>query len=418
MSLLYDLSIFILHAGIRIAAFFGNHKAVLWIEGRKDWEEKIRKATPGKEQKRVWFHCASLGEFEQGRPLIEKIKSSNPSIFILLTFFSPSGYEKRKNYEHADLVCYLPVDTKRNAEKFIRLASPSLSVFIKYEFWFHYFSQLKERGVPLLLASAVFRPSQIFFKWYGRFYRNILKNVNHFFVQDKESAELLSRIGLANCTVAGDTRFDRVNEVALQKKKLDIIELFKQDEKIIIAGSTWPEDEKIFFRTLSTLKKHKFKVIIAPHEVNQKRIQDISEGAKSLFKGEEIDLYSNPANLISSRILIIDNIGLLLHIYSYCEIAWIGGGFGKGIHNILEAAAFGLPVLIGPGYEKFREAKELVSMQGAFEIKNEIEASGIISKLLNDDSFYNKVSRTCNDYVRSNTGATDQIISKIDQLLG
>ena len=269
MRIIYDVALFLYNASIGIAAFLGNRKAQLWTDGRKNWEEQIQNVVRSPGRKCVWFHCASLGEFEQGRPLIEKLKSDDSSLFIVLSFFSPSGFELRKNYKEADVVCYLPADSKMNAKKFIAAISPSYVIFVKYEFWFHYFEELHRINCPLYIVSAIFRPSQVFFQWYGSFYRQILKSVNHFFVQDDNSASLLSGIGFTNVTISGDTRFDRVYKVISEKRNISIVEKFSQQSRLIIAGSTWPEDEEIFFPAINKLEIKDLKIIIAPHEVTK-----------------------------------------------------------------------------------------------------------------------------------------------------
>ncbi len=411
MRTLYDVILFIFNSGISIAALFGNRKAQLWIQGRKNWEEKIKNSLVKAGKRRIWFHCASLGEFEQGRPLIEKLKSNDPSLFIVLSFFSPSGYELRKNYTKADLVCYLPNDTRRNANKFINLVSPSYAVFIKYEFWLHYFEEAKRKNVPLFMVSVLFRPSQFFFKWYGSFYRKILKNVNHFFVQDTNSSKLLASYGFNNTSITGDTRFDRVHAITLEENKNAILEKFKQNDRLFIAGSTWPEDEDIFLPALKDLKLKNIKIVIAPHEVTEKRIQEIIKNVSKYFDPSEIICYSSDSDPEIAGVLIIDNIGILSSVYRYGTIAWIGGGFGKGIHNILEAAAYGMPVIFGPEYKKFREAVELISLGGAFAVNNLEEAKHKLTELAGDEQKIKQSAMISSSYVTSKLGATDKILT-------
>lgn len=413
---IYDLVLFIFRTGILIASLLGNRKAHFWIQGRRNWEDKIKISLDKAGKNRVWFHCASLGEFEQGRPLIEKLKSYDPSLFIVLSFFSPSGYELRKNYPQADLICYLPVDTKTNATKFINLVSPSYVVFIKYEFWHHYFETLKRENIPLFLASVLFRPSQLFFKWYGSFYRKILKNVTHFFVQDENSAKLLAEFGFTNSTVTGDTRFDRVQAISLEKNKISILDKFKRNNKLFIAGSSWPEDENIFLPALNYLIANNYKVVIAPHEISEKRIQQIILKASEYFSPNEITCFSSNSDPELAKVLIIDNIGILSSAYSYGTIAWIGGGFGKGIHNILEAAVFGIPVIFGPEYKKFNEANELIELEGAYTVKNIKEAVQIFAELAGDEHKMKKSTLALNSYILSKLGSTDKIISHLPDL--
>ena len=411
MRTLYVVVLFIFNSGISLAALFGNRKAQLWIQGRKNWEEKIKNSLVKAGKRRIWFHCASLGEFEQGRPLIEKLKSNDPSLFIVLSFFSPSGYELRKNYTKADLVCYLPNDTRRNANKFINLVSPSYAVFIKYEFWLHYFEEAKRKNVPLFMVSVLFRPSQFFFKWYGSFYRKILKNVNHFFVQDTNSSKLLASYGFNNTSITGDTRFDRVHAITLEENKNAILEKFKQNDRLFIAGSTWPEDEDIFLPALKDLKLKNIKIVIAPHEVTEKRIQEIIKNVSKYFDPSEIICYSSDSDPEIAGVLIIDNIGILSSVYRYGTIAWIGGGFGKGIHNILEAAAYGMPVIFGPEYKKFREAVELISLGGAFAVNNLEEAKHKLTELAGDVQKIKQSAMISSSYVTSKLGATDKILT-------
>ena len=414
MRTLYDFILSIYNTLIGLSALLGNPKAKLWIQGRKNWEEKIFKAVAKAGKNRIWFHCASLGEFEQGRPLIEKLKANDPSVFIVLSFFSPSGYELRKNYPLADLVCYLPVDTKSNAKKFISIIAPTCIVFIKYEFWYHYFKEAKQKKIPLYIVSVIFRPTQIFFNWYGTFYRNILKNVTHFFVQDSNSAKLLSGIKLNNVTITGDTRFDRVYSITLEKKQIPLLEKFKGDKSLFIAGSTWMEDEKIFLPSINLLKLNNYKFVIAPHEVNENRIKEIIFNVSKLFSPSEIVCYSSCSKPEEANVLIIDNIGILSSAYRYGNIAWIGGGFGKGIHNILEAAVFGMPVIFGPEYKKFNEAEELISLGGAFTVKNTNQLTKVLEELVNNEQKLNECALISSDYVKSKVGATEKIISKLN----
>jgi 3-deoxy-D-manno-octulosonic-acid transferase len=416
VRLLYHLFILVYVFVIRLAAFFGNQKAKQWISGRKNQEEKIRKSLHGITRKKIWIHCASLGEFEQGRPLIEKIKSSDPSFFIVLSFFSPSGYELQKNYPVADMVCYLPIDSRTNAKKFIGYVNPSYVLFIKYEYWLFYFEELKRKNIPLFIASGIFRENQIFFKWYGKFYKNILKNVTQFFVQDLSSKKLLNKAGFQNVIVSGDTRFDRVAIIVKEEKKYGRLENFVKENRIIIAGSTWPEDDSIILHVFAALKHLKIKLIIAPHEISESRVEDIIRKAKNMNVTSTIEKWSSKVDTNNASILILDTIGMLSSVYRYGTIAWIGGGFGKGIHNTLEAATFGLPVIFGPNFEKFREAKLLIECGGAFSIKTKEEALQIISKLLTDYNVYQKSSKEASTYVKSNTGATEKIYSELPDL--
>ncbi|WP_367890459.1 3-deoxy-D-manno-octulosonic acid transferase [Pedobacter mucosus] len=378
-----------------------NPKARLFINGRKNVFTQIAQKVNSAE-KSIWFHFASLGEFEQGRPVLEKLKSLYPYKKIVVTFFSPSGYEIRKNYALAD-VFYLPLDTKSNAKKFIESINPEMAIFTKYEFWHFYFKELKERNIPLYVISGIFRPSQAFFKWYGGFYRNILKSVTYFFVQNEESKKLLSTIGFNNVIVNGDTRFDRVFENAQSPKKLEEIEKFIGDFPTLICGSTWPDDEHL----LATLpeKYSNWRFIIAPHEIHESHITSIEK----LFPLGSLRFSKLSDHPAQTQVLIIDNIGMLSSLYQYGKIAYIGGGFGTGIHNTLEAAAFSLPVIFGPKYDKFQEAKDLISIGAAKSISSILE----LEKSFDEFSGNKKASIAAKKYVENKKGATDQIISMV-----
>ena len=368
MRFLYNISIFSYLILIRIASLF-NPKAKLWIAGRKGVFQKIKLAidtskSNSSNSRLIWFHCASLGEFEQGRPLMELIKKQDSSVKILLTFFSPSGYEIRKNYSGADFVFYLPIDTQKNARKFIEIIEPSSVFFIKYEFWYNYLNELKKKNISTYLVSGIFREDHYFFKPFGSWFREQLNCFTQFFLQDEKSEQLLNSIGYENTTISGDTRFDRVFEISSNIQKNNLVEQFIQDKKVLIAGSTWGEDERV----VSSLKLENFKLIIAPHEIDEPHIQSII----LQYINSKIIRYSlaNDQNIASADILIIDNIGMLSSLFQYGTIAFIGGGFGKGIHNILEAATFGLPIIVGPNYQKFTEAKDLIKLGGAFTISS------------------------------------------------
>ena len=409
MIFIYGLAIQLYVFAIRLSAISGNQKARLWIEGRKNWRKKIKEKLNTNE-KRVWFHCSSLGEFEQGRPVMEKLRSRNPALKIVLTFFSPSGYEIRKNYPGADYVFYMPADTRSNAKDFISLINPEKVFFTKYEYWHHYFHQLKKRGIPLYMISAIFRPDDRFFKWYGGFFRRMLSCVTHFFVQDGRSAQLLKDSGFTNATDAGDTRFDRVVELARESKEIPLAHRFSEGQKVIVAGSTWSEDEKVLADALRSLKTA-IKLIIASHEISDTRIAEI----KNVFSGFRIQQFSKAANsdLSSIDVLIIDNIGMLSSLYRYGSVAYVGGGFGKGIHNTLEAAVYGIPVFFGPNYSKFIEAKELIKCGGAFSISTSEELSSQLNKILSGSSDGNRLGKAASDYVISNSGATDKIMEMV-----
>ena len=386
-----------------------NLKARQFVKGRKNWSGKLAQQIETN-ARYIWVHCASLGEFEQGRPLIEAIKERHPEYRIILTFFSPSGYEIRKNYPLADIISYLPADTPKNARKFLRITHPEKAFFVKYEYWYFYISELKKRNIPLYQASAIFRESQLFFKenaW-GKWYREMLFRVTHFFVQDKKSEELLVSIGIANVSLAGDTRFDRVAAIAAGSKELPLVEKFRGDSKLLIAGSTWKPDEEMLAAFINSVDD--VKMIIAPHEVSAVNINRLQQ----MLKKPAI-LYSQAKNKDPQlkQVLIIDSIGLLSSLYRYGDVAYIGGGFGVGIHNILEAATFGLPVIFGPKYQKFKEAVDLTKRAGAFTVKDFSELNSILKKLFADKNYLDETSSVSKKYVAENVGATSLIIKKV-----
>jgi 3-deoxy-D-manno-octulosonic-acid transferase len=354
------------------------------------------------------MHCASLGEFEQGRPVIEAIKKLKPDYRIILTFFSPSGYEIRKNYSLADHVCYLPPDTPVNARKFISAINPACAIFVKYEFWHNYSTVLEKNGIPVYLISGIFRGNQHFFKWYGTFFRKILLRFSHIFVQDEGSLELLKGIGIENVTVAGDTRFDRVVGIADSAKPIPAIELFIGNEKVFLAGSSWRQDEEIIAKYIN-LQPGRMKWIFAPHEIDRSNIDRIVK----LFDCGVVRFSELSGENSGARVLVIDNIGMLSAAYRYAYIAEVGGGFGKGIHNVLEAACWGIPVLFGPNYIKFREAVELIGCNGATSFSGYDEFASIMNNWLTDKDLYAEASRRAGQYVRANTGATGKILQKI-----
>lgn len=412
MKFLYTLGIYLYYLGILIVSIF-NKKGAKWINGRKNTFKELKSEKKG-DEKIVWFHCASLGEFEQGRPVIELLKAKFPDYKILITFFSPSGYEIRKNYENADYVCYLPLDTPGNAKKFLNIVKPEFAVFIKYEFWFNFINQLKKKGIPVFYISAIFRPSQHFFKWYGGWFSKMLDKISYFFVQNIESKELLNSIGISNVEISGDTRFDRVFEIAKQKKPFPLIEKFKADSEIIIAGSTWPADEILIYDLLKQDFEN-IKFIIAPHLVDKAHIDSIIKNID-----EKVLKYSEATieNVNNYKILIIDSIGILNNLYQYTKIAYIGGGFGVSIHNIQEPATFANPVIFGPKeHTNFEEAKDLIKLSGAFCINNSKELIETVKKLLSDSDFYSKSSNTCKNYIDEKRGATEIIVNKIQILV-
>ncbi len=407
MSLIYSLFLYIYYFLIFIASVF-NKKAKFWINGRKNLMSDIKESVNLNDET-VWIHCASLGEFEQGRPVIEKLKEGFPGLKIVLTFFSPSGYEIRKNYEIADHVFYLPLDSAGNAKKFVQIINPIFAVFIKYEFWFNYLEQLYKNNIPVFLVSANFRENQVFFKWYGKWYRKLLKRFKLLFVQNERSQKLLNSIGIKNSIITGDTRFDRVIKIASQKQSVKEIESFINKNPIIVAGSTWEKDEDLLVPYINSSDKS-FKTIIAPHEINQKKIELLRQHiSKKCILYSEI----SQQDLTNYEVLIIDTIGLLSRIYRYADIAYIGGGFGNGIHNILEAAAFGLPIIFGPNHSNFQEALDLIDLKAAFPLNNYNKLKAIIDKLLADQYFLNETGKISSKYITSNAGSTVKIINKI-----
>jgi 3-deoxy-D-manno-octulosonic-acid transferase len=405
MLFLYDVGICLYT--LLIALFsLKNKKAQFWTKGRKGVFELIERSID-KNKQYSWFHFASLGEFEQGRPVLEKLKTDHPETSIVITFFSPSGYEVRKNYALADHVFYLPIDTKYNAAKLVRLLNPKIAVFTKYEYWYHYFEALHSNNTPLYIISGIFRKEQAFFRWYGGLHRKMLGWVSHLFVQNEESKDLLSEIGIKHVTVSGDTRFDRVDFNAKNPIKISLIEEFSKSKNTFIAGSTWLEDEKLIRTLIELMPEWNF--IIAPHEVNENRIESIEKLFPNSIRFSKLQ---EGEQLLNSQVLIIDGMGILSSIYQYGQIAYIGGGFGVGIHNTLEAAAFGLPVIFGPNYARFMEAVELVEKGAAFSIK---DAEDLKSKILPLTKEENRliISEKARQYVQSRTGATQKFLDFI-----
>ncbi|MBP1225909.1 3-deoxy-D-manno-octulosonic acid transferase [Flavobacterium sp. 1355] len=408
MLFLYNLVIYIASFFLKIIALF-SPKIKLFTEGRKNvfaiLEEKIKP-----EDKTIWFHSASLGEYEQGLPVIEKIKEKYPSHKIIVTFFSPSGYEVRKNNTVADVTIYLPLDTKRNAKKFLKLAHPELAFFIKYEFWLNYLSELEKSKTPTYLISGIFRDSQMFFKWYGGFYRKALKAFTYFFVQNESSKQKIEAIGFHNVMVSGDTRFDRVNAILERDNTLDFIENFKNNQTTIIIGSSWPKDESLVAEYINGAPEN-VKFIIAPHNIKEEQIANLkSQITKSVILFSE----KENADLSMYNVFIIDTIGLLTKIYSYGTIAYVGGGFGNpGIHNILEPATFGLPIVIGPNYSNFAEAVQLVALGGCLVISSQEELRQNLDRLIKDKNFLNEKGQICRSFIQENKGATDSIMTVV-----
>ena len=412
MSFFYNILIITTRFFLRVIALF-NNKIKLFVEGRNETFQKLEKNI-SKSDKIIWIHCASLGEFEQGRPIIEKIKEKYIKHKIVLTFFSPSGYEVQKDYKEVDVVCYLPLDTKSNARKFIELVHPEMAIFVKYEFWPNILNELKRQQIKTILVSGIFREDQIFFKPIGFWMRKSLKTFSHFFVQDVNSEKLLAHIGIHKVTVSGDTRFDRVSEITKQDNSLDFIEEFKQDKLTFIAGSTWKEDEELIVDYINDKASNNEKFIIAPHNINSKEIKDLQN---SIHK--KIVLFSEKENqnLKEAQVFIIDIIGILTKIYSYADIAYVGGGFETGLHNVLEPATFGVPIIIGPKYNKFKEAVDLVNQGGCFVVYNKEEFNSQLKELFTDTDDRMKKGKITKTFISQNIGATKIILDYINSII-
>ena len=448
MNTLYSLSILIYGLGIRIAGIF-NPKARRWVEGRRRLFRKLEEALKRSENNwkgNVWFHCASLGEFEQGRPVIEGFRELFPEYRIILTFYSPSGYDVKKSYAGAEGIFYMPLDTPGNAKRWIRILNPKLVFFIKYEYWFNFLTEINRKNIPVFIVSAIFHKNQPFFKGYGGWFRKQLKHISWFFLQSEDAKNLAESLGIKHFTISGDTRFDRVCKIREQPTSFPLIEQFARESRIFIGGSTWEPDESLI---LGLIKENipDLKFIIAPHEVHETRIHELYEKLRAQgtghraqgtghraqgtghraqntnspvhqFTSSPVLLYSEltPENSAAARILIIDSIGMLAHLYQYSTFAWIGGGFGVGIHNILEAAVFGNPVMFGPNFQKFTEARELIHLGGAYCLQDENELTRIISDLIASTNEYNRVSSICKSFVENGQGATRRITQGIQTL--
>jgi 3-deoxy-D-manno-octulosonic-acid transferase len=412
MSILYNCIVLIATFFLSIVALF-NKKIKLFVDGRATSFDRI--SVFKADDKVVWFHAASLGEFEQGRPIIERLKQEFPSHKILLTFFSPSGYEIRKDYELADVVCYLPMDSKRNVKQFLDTVNPTMALFIKYEFWPNYLKGLQQRTTPTLLVSGIFRENQIFFKPFGGFMRKSLNAFDHFFVQDQTSKDLLISIYQENVTISGDTRFDRVYEILQQDNELDYITEFKNNQYTVVAGSTWKEDEELLVNYINNSASEEEKFIIAPHNMNTK---DIDELKKSITK--KVVLYSEKEGKVLSifNVFIIDTIGVLTKVYSVADAAYVGGGLTKnGVHNILEPATFGVPIVIGPAYKKYKEVVDLVALNGCKVIANQNEFSAIFTKLKENVSYRKQLGQINQHFIKENIGATEATMKYINNRL-
>lgn len=418
--MIYNIVIYFVLWGIAIASLFNEKVRKMWRGEREAFKILKQKVDPN--AKYIWFHAASLGEFEQGRPLMERIRKDYPQYKILLTFYSPSGYEVRKNYEGADIICYMPVDTRLNAIRFLRLVRPVMAFFIKYEFWSNFLHILKHRNIPTYSVSSIFREDQVFFKWYGRSYAGVLKCFTRFFVQNEESKRLLEGTGITAVDVVGDTRFDRVLQIKEAAKQLPICEAFRtgvassqsadvphHDFKVFVAGSSWPPDENIF---IPFFNEHKdWRLLIAPHVIAEEHLKLIL----SLIKGKKVVRYTQttPEEAAEADVLIIDCFGLLSSMYNYGDVAYIGGGFGVGIHNTLEAAVWNMPVIFGPNNKKFQEAQGLLKSGGGFEINTYEDFSGLMSSLMNDEAFLKQAGDKAGAFVAHLAGATDKVLASV-----
>ena len=410
MYFLYNLLILVAEFLLKITALF-NKKIKLFIDGRKLTFFKLQQVI-GKTDEVIWIHCASLGEFEQGRPIVEKLKLKFPTKKVVLTFFSPSGFEVRKNYENADVVCYLPLDSIQNAKKFIKTVHPQLAIFVKYEFWPNMLKELKNNHIETILISGIFRENQPFFKWYGAWMRKSLTTFSHFFVQDENSKQLLNTINFNNVTISGDTRFDRVFEITQQNNKLSFIEEFINKKYTVVAGSTWPADETLLVNYINKNASENEKFIIAPHNINSKDIGDLKN---SISKKVVLFSEKDNKNLSEYQVFIIDTVGILTKIYSYADVAYVGGGFTKtGVHNVLEPATFGIPILIGSNYHKFNEAIDLVKKKACFVINDSKELSLHLDEFFRFEKNRLKAGENAQKYVVDKTGATAKILNYIE----
>lgn len=403
---MYNIAIYLYLLGVAVASLFDKKVKKMWRGEREAFEVLKQKVDPCSSY--VWFHAASLGEFEQGRPLMERLRRRHPEYKILLTFFSPSGYEVRKDYGGADIICYLPLDTPLNAIRFLRLVRPVMAFFIKYEFWYNYLHILKHRHVPVYSVSSIFRPDQIFFRWYARGYAKVLRCFTHFYVQNEVSRELLAGIGINEVTVVGDTRFDRVLSIREQLKQLPVAEAFSEGRRVFVAGSSWAPDEDIFIRFFNGHTD--WKLIIAPHVIGEDHLEQIMQ---KLGRRAVRYTRTTPEEAREADCLIIDCFGLLSSIYHYGDVAYVGGGFGVGIHNVLEAAVWDMPVIFGPNNKNFIEAQGLIANGGGFEIASYEDFEGVMNRFIDDEDAVRKAGAAAGRYVESCTGATKKILSEV-----
>ena len=409
LLLLYNIFIRLFHFGVRLASLW-NRKAGKWLAGReKVFEELAAKISPS--DRVIWMHCSSAGEFEQGKPVIEALKKSYPSHRIVVSFFSPSGYEVAGKYVHADIATFLPLDTRDNARKFIKAVHPELAIFVKYEFWYHHLSEAAFHHIPIILISASFRQKQIFFKRHGGFFRQMLFLFRHIFVQDQASLTILEKNGIAHASISGDTRFDRVKEITERPAEVEFINEFIQHQHTIVAGSTWEGDEKLLAELLQ--KTPTVKLILAPHEINNSHLQSIDTVFGKCIRYSTFQ-QKEKVDFAAYQVLVIDNVGLLSRLYKYATITYVGGGFTTdGVHNTLEAAVWGKPVFFGPNYQKYREAKELIAAEGGFSVADAEELKKLADRLFADEQYLQAVSKNARNYVLANTGATEKVLATI-----
>lgn len=404
--MLYNIAIYLYLLAVAVVSLFDDKVRRMWRGEREAFGMLRRKVEPG--TRYVWFHAASLGEFEQGRPIMERLRRDHPEYKILLTFFSPSGYEVRKNYEGADIVCYLPLDTPLNARRFLRSVRPVMAFFIKYEFWYNYLHILKHRGIPVYSVSSIFRPDQVFFRWYAREYAKVLRCFTHFYVQNEISKQLLAKLGITGVTITGDTRFDRVLQIKELSRQLPVVEAFARGHRVFVAGSSWPQDGDAF---ISFFNGHKdWRVIIAPHEIGEDHLRQIEQ---RVDRKTVRYTQATPAEAAAADCLIVDCFGLLSSIYHYGDVAYVGGGFGAGIHNVLEAAVWDVPVIFGPNNRNFQEARGLLAAGGGFEVASAGDFSRVMTQLMTDADFLVQSGGRAGAFVRSRAGATEKILNDV-----
>ena len=413
MRLFYTIGVWFYTLGVRVAALFGHRNARLMVDGWKQWPSTVAKLSHDRPV--AWFHAASLGEFEQARPVLEEYRRRHLDHQVLVTFFSPSGYEIRKNYAQADAVCYLPMDTPRNVRRFLDAVHPEKVFFVKYEFWYNFLNTLRNRGAETYIFSAIFRPKQYFFRWYGSWFRKQLRQCfAHLFVQNEESLQLLKSHGINHCSIAGDTRYDRVNQIVQSAERDAVVEKFLDgyDGKVLVAGSTWPPDEQLLTRLHGSKEWFPERIVIAPHQIHEEHLQAIEKLFPDSVRYSSFKQSSNQA-IEQSQVLLIDNIGILSKLYRYADVAYIGGGFGVGIHNILEAVAYGKPVVFGPNWHKFQEAHDIIELGGGMTVDEHPDVS-LLRKWFTDEEVYRAASDACLQLMRRNLGSTDIILNTIE----